>query len=148
MYHCRSHDLCVITCNTLMILYCKTTLRSISGTWTTKGHFSHKNEGPWPLHFKHSHWWEGWSRTKFASHYVWETNSCIYLWMQDDRCQVYMDSYMALNGSCFMVTWTILKNHLLEVGLTGRPWHSECSQPWIYSILSCVRIHMNRNSLK
>ena len=22
------------------------------------------------------------------------------------------------NGSCFMVTWTILKNHLLEVGLT------------------------------
>jgi hypothetical protein len=22
-----------------------------------------------------------------------------------------------LNGSCFMVTWTILKNHLLEVGL-------------------------------
>jgi hypothetical protein len=32
--------------------------------------------------------------------------------------KVYMDSYMASNGSCFMVTWTILKNHLLEVGLT------------------------------
>ena len=29
-----------------------------------------------------------------------------------------MDSYMASNGSRFMVTWTILKNHLLEVGLT------------------------------
>jgi hypothetical protein len=28
-----------------------------------------------------------------------------------------MDSYKASNGSCFMVTWTILKNHLLEVGL-------------------------------
>jgi hypothetical protein len=25
---------------------------------------------------------------------------------------------MALNGSCFMVTWTILKNHFLEVCLT------------------------------
>ena len=25
---------------------------------------------------------------------------------------------MASNGSCFMVTWTIFKNHLLEVGLT------------------------------
>ena len=25
-------------------------------------------------------------------------------------------SYMASNGSCFMVTWTIFKNHLLEVG--------------------------------
>jgi hypothetical protein len=31
-----------------------------------------------------------------------------------------MDSYMASNGSCFMVTWTILKNHLLEVGLTQK----------------------------
>jgi hypothetical protein len=29
-----------------------------------------------------------------------------------------MDSYMASNGSCFMVTLIILKNHVLEVGLT------------------------------
>ena len=35
-----------------------------------------------------------------------------------DGCQVYMDPYMASNGLCFMVTWTIFKNHLLEVGLT------------------------------
>ena len=35
-----------------------------------------------------------------------------------DGCKVYMDSYMASNGSCFMVTWTIFNNHLLEVGLT------------------------------
>jgi hypothetical protein len=34
-----------------------------------------------------------------------------------DGCKVYMDSYVASNGSCLMVTWTILKNHLLEVGL-------------------------------
>ena len=39
------------------------------------------------------------------------------MWMQD-RCKVYMDSYMASNGSCFMITWTIFKNHLLEAGLT------------------------------
>ena len=39
------------------------------------------------------------------------------MWMQDG-CKVYMDSYMASNGSCFMVTWIIFKNHLLEVGLT------------------------------
>ena len=38
-------------------------------------------------------------------------------WMQDGR-KVYMDSYMAWNGSCFMVTWTFSKNHLLEVSLT------------------------------
>ena len=34
-----------------------------------------------------------------------------------DGCKVYMDSYMALNGPCFMVTWTIFKNHLLEIDL-------------------------------
>ena len=31
-----------------------------------------------------------------------------------DGCKV----YMALNGSCFMVTWTIFKNRLFEVGPT------------------------------
>ena len=35
-----------------------------------------------------------------------------------DGCKVYMVSYMASNRSCFMVTWIIFKNHLLEVGLT------------------------------
>jgi hypothetical protein len=29
-----------------------------------------------------------------------------------------MDSFMALNGPYFMVTFTIFQNHLLEVGLT------------------------------
>ena len=38
-------------------------------------------------------------------------------WMQDG-CKVYIDSYMALNGSCFMATSTVFKNHLLEVDLT------------------------------
>jgi hypothetical protein len=35
-----------------------------------------------------------------------------------DGCKLYMDSYMASNGPYFTVTWTIFKNHLLEVGLT------------------------------
>jgi hypothetical protein len=131
----------------------------------SKGHFTHETESPWPLHFKHSHWWKRRSRSNFASHYVWRTNGvceckmdvkstwiptwhqmgrvswslqalslvekaepvrvrftlCLRdqrsMWMQDGR-KVYMDSYMAPNGSCFMVTWIIFKNHLLEVGLT------------------------------
>jgi hypothetical protein len=29
-----------------------------------------------------------------------------------------MDSYVASNASCFMVTWTNFKNHLLDIGLT------------------------------
>ena len=32
--------------------------------------------------------------------------------------KVYIDSYMASNGSCFMVTWALFKNHPLEVGMT------------------------------
>ena len=38
------------------------------------------------------------------------------MWIQNG-CKVYMGSYMASNGSRFMVTWTIFKSHLLE----GRP---------------------------
>ena len=39
-----------------------------------------------------------------------------------DGCKVYMESYMASNGSRFIITWTIIfKNHLLEVGLTQNP---------------------------
>jgi hypothetical protein len=41
-----------------------------------------------------------------------------------DGCEIYMDSYMTLNESCFMVTWTIFKNHLLEVGLTQNHWET------------------------
>jgi hypothetical protein len=37
--------------------------------------------------------------------------------MQDGH-KVYIDSYVASNGSCFMVAWTIFKNRLMEVGLT------------------------------
>ena len=39
------------------------------------------------------------------------------MWTQDG-CKVYMDSYLASKGSCFIVTWTIFKNHLMEVPLT------------------------------
>jgi hypothetical protein len=39
------------------------------------------------------------------------------MWMQYG-CKVYMNSHMASTGSCFMVIWTLFKNHLLEVGLT------------------------------
>ena len=36
----------------------------------------------------------------------------------EDGCKVHMDSYMASNRSCFMITRTIFKNQLLKVGLT------------------------------
>jgi hypothetical protein len=53
------------------------------------------------------------------------------MWMQDG-CKAYMDSYLASNGSCFMVTWIIFKNHLLEVGLR-QSWET-----------MALRMHHNR----
>jgi len=73
-------------------------------------------------------------------------------WMQNG-CKFYMDSYMASNGSCFMVTWIIFKNHLLEVGLTQNQetMALQYTQLLIYSILSCVRppawIEIHRDSI-
>jgi hypothetical protein len=44
-------------------------------------------------------------------------------WMQDG-CKVYLDSYMASNGACFMVTWTIFQNQYFDVGLTQKHWET------------------------
>ena len=89
--------------------------------WNCKGdgkdHFTHETEGPWPLHFKHSHRWERRSLSKFASQYAWGTNGVSECKMD---VKVYMDSSMASNGSYFTFIWTIFKNHYLEVGLTRK----------------------------
>ena len=71
------------------------------------------------------------------------------MWMQDG-CKVCMVSYMASHRSCFMVTWIIYKNHLLEGGLTQ---NEETMAHWTLTTadllyLSCVRTCMSRNSLK
>jgi hypothetical protein len=54
-----------------------------------------------------------------------------------DGCKVYMVSYVASNVSCFMGTWIISKNHLLEVGLTQNHWETT-TQPLVYSMLSSM----------
>jgi hypothetical protein len=58
---------------------------------------------------------------------------------------------MASNRSCSMVTWTIFRNHLLEVGLTQNQKLASIRMlttvdSFIY--LSHVKTHMNRNALK
>ena len=45
-----------------------------------------------------------------------------------DGCKVYVDFYMVLNGSCFMVTWIIFKNHFLEVDLIQNHWETMAFQ--------------------
>jgi hypothetical protein len=77
----------------------------------TKGHFTHETESLWPFHFKHSHWWKKVRASPSSLHITLEGPT--------EYANVgWMDSYMAPNGSCYMVTWTIFKNHLLVVGLT------------------------------
>jgi hypothetical protein len=71
------------------------------------------------------------------------------MWMQDG-CKVYMDSYMALNGSCFMVIWTIFQNHLLEIDLRQN-WETMALRTLttvgLFN-LSYVRTRMNEILLK
>ena len=90
-------------------------LISYSSTDIPKGHFRHETESPWPLHFKHSHWWKRQSWSKFASHYARGINGV-------SGCKMDVKSTWILTwyqrDHVFMVTWTIIKNHLLEVGLT------------------------------
>ena len=114
-------------------------------TW---GPLTHETEGPWPLYFKHSRWWKRRSRSKSASHYTRGTKRSMCM---QDGCKACMDSYMVSNGLCFIFTWTIFKNHFLEVGLTQN--HRETMTPnahncWFIIFLSSVRTRVNRQSLK
>jgi hypothetical protein len=77
-------------------------LNTTYGIWSPelclRPHFTHETESPWPLHFRHSHWWKRRSRSKFTSHYAWGTNGVCECKMD---VEVYLDSYVASNGSCF-----------------------------------------------
>ena len=86
-----------------------------------EGRFTHETESPWPLHFKHSYWWKRQSRSKFASHYAWGTNGAC-----ECKMDVKLTGFLQWHrmGSCFMVTWIIFEDHLLEVGLTRTNWET------------------------
>ena len=69
----------------------------------------------WPLFFKHSHRWKRRSRLKFTSLYAWGNNGVGECEM--DVISTWIPTWHRI-GSCFMVTWTIFKNYLLEACLT------------------------------
>jgi hypothetical protein len=111
-----------------------------------KGHFTHETKGPWPLHFRHSHWWRRWSQTKFASHYAWGTTGEIE-WKMDVK-STWNPTWLQM-VSCFRVTWTIFKKHLAEVGQT-QSWKTMALQNlttirFLYFIMcedyACIGIH-------
>jgi hypothetical protein len=70
-------------------------------------HFTHETESPWPLHFKHSHWWKRWSRSKFASYYVWGNNGV---------CKCKMDV-----KSTWIPTWHQMDHVSWSLGLFSKP---------------------------
>ena len=74
--------------------------------WTLRA-TSHETESPWPLHFKHSHWWKGWSRSKFASHYAWGTNGV---------CECKIDV-----KSIWIPTWHRMDHVSWSLGLFWKP---------------------------
>ena len=68
------------------------------------------------------------------------------------RWPIYDNSYMASNGLCFMVTWTIFEKPSLggrssntKPGDHGTP---NARDRFIHSILSCVRTRMNRKLIE
>ena len=73
-----------------------------------KGHFTHETEGPWPLHFKHSHWWKRRSRSKFAPHYAWRTNGI---------CECKMNV-----KSTWIPTWHKMDHVTWSLGLLPKPF--------------------------
>ena len=87
------------------------------------------------------------SESKFTSHYTWGTNRV-------SECKMDVKStwiptwHQVDHVSCSLELFC--KTHLLEVGLTQH-WETmalKSPQPLIYSISSCVRIHMNWNPMK
>ena len=97
--------------------------------------------------------------------YTWTTQVpivhvlVIYLYLRDQQsmrmhgCIVYMDFYTASNGSCFMITWIIFLNHLLEVGLNTKPGDHGTPNAYnhwfilFYNVWGSAWIEIHRNSI-
>ena len=75
-----------------------------------EGHFTHETKSPWPLHLvEKAELVQVCFRLRLRDQQS--------MWMQEmDVKSTWI--YMASNGSCFIVTWTTFKKHLLEVDLT------------------------------
>ena len=80
-----------------------------------QGHFTHETESPWPITLQALSLVENAEQVQVR--FTLRSRDQWSMRMQDG-CDVFHDSYMASNGSCFMVTWIVSINHFLEVCLT------------------------------
>ena len=99
-----------------------------------KGHFTHETESPLPIHFKHSHWWKWRIRSKFTSHYAWGTNRVCERKM--DIKSTWIPTWHRMDH---VLCWTILKNHLLEGGLTQK---QEAMALWMLAVVDLFYFNM------
>ena len=73
----------------------------------TEGHFSHETDSPWPVHFKHSHWWKRRSQSNFTSCWAWGTNGV---------CECKMDAKFT-----WIPTWHRMDHVSWSLGLFQKP---------------------------
>ena len=76
-----------------------------------RGHFTHEIESLWRDHFKLSDRWKKVELVQVRSNYTWGTNRVC-------ECKMDVKSTCRRMDHVSWVTWTMFKNHLLEVGLT------------------------------
>ena len=87
------------------------------------------------------------SRSKYAPHYAWGPMEYIC----ECKVEVKFTWIPTWHRTCHLPWWLGLFSKTTwrqAHHKPGRSWHSKRSQPLIQSILSCVRTHMNKNSLK
>ena len=117
-------------------------------TWPY-GHFPHKTEDPTTIAL------QAFSLVEKAEpiqvrYFTLRLRDQRNMWMQDE-CKVYMDSYKVSHGSCFMVTWAIFRNYLLEVGTSNTLGDHDILKShncWYVIFYHVWGSHMNRKSLK
>ena len=115
---------------------------------SSKGHFTHTTESPWPFHFKHSHWWKRRSRSKFKLHTTLEGPT-------EYKSECKMDgksTWTTTSHQMEHVSWSLplFSNHLLKTDSTLNQ-ETMALRTLItidLFIISCVKTHMNKNSLK
>jgi hypothetical protein len=97
------------------------------------------------VYFKGSRWWEKCgagpsSKLEGPTEYVECEMDVEFMWV---------DSYVELDGSCFMITWDYFQTRSLGGGrlkhqIVGRPWRSERLQLLVMLFKVCVRACVNR----
>ena len=114
-----------------------------------EGRFTHKIEGPWPFHFKHSHRWKKAEPVQVRITLRLKEQRSIISGCKMDVKSTWIPTWHQLDR-LFHKHLDYFQNHLLEIGLIQN--HDTMAlrdlTTVVYLILSCTRTCMNSNSLK